>query len=657
MTTSASHQDPFHEATKPRGPSAEQRLVQTCTGRAYLSDHGQLAAVPDAATWRALRRSGLDVEKVDTIPDDGGEVPVASLERSALFYVEYPPDQRRTCYLNAGQLFDVSDIPADVIAKCFGEPLPINVVFPDAAELVASLPSTVLATTDNWLAIMAYLRTIPPPAVTEAPGLTITAGAGSPRRYTGPANVAYDVTVQQQQVKNVLDTFPVVSPVTDAIWPGSLVQGASLSSGLLAPVQIDDRASGILTVTTELVSANPGAPTSATVDQPSLSSVTTTRQQLLRGLAPNASTGRVSLELSTITTEQQVSARLGANVSGSGWNASADVSISGSLETSRSMLKLTQEFYTVAFEPSGSPAHYFGDAVGVDAVRQYSGVANAPCYIHQVTYGRIFLFSIDSSDTAVTVDANVKAAWKATVSGDVSAQEKLKDTTKSYSVQLAAVGVSGATAFRAAGGLVEALKALADKADYSEENPGAVISYSARYLLDGTIATAVVGPYTYQALVRAEQPSTTSSYTVADGPGGVQGGKATGLTLRPGDTVSVTAFGHVWAGWWFGSWFGPPGDTSERGKSIGNGTKPLTGVAFSGLIYGFGQGWFYWDDHHEFIYGQTRIGDNSSQVIGSATMALPMYVHINDDNVTNGKGGFSGQIAVLRRPLAAVGPV
>jgi len=124
--------------------------------------------------------------------------------------------------------------------------------------------------------------------------------------------------------------------------------------------------------------------------------------------------------------------------------------------------------------------------------------------------------------------------------------------------------------------------------------------------------------------------------------------------------VTVSAFGSVWAGWWFGSWFGPDGDTSQHGKTIGNGTKPVTNGPFSALLYGFGGEWVLWSDRKSFIYGEDTWHHPADQsgterLIGSATTPLPMYVHINDDNVTNGKGNFYGTIYIQRRPLAGVG--
>ncbi|GAA5021059.1 hypothetical protein GCM10023258_10140 [Terrabacter aeriphilus] len=653
-------------------------LVRDDLGRPYLLGRdGSLSGVPDERTWQLLEATGvpaLQDESADAgdserrqrpglaVPRAGGArqgCTLTSLDGSSTFFVDGEDGSRRTFWTYGGQIFDVSGISEPQRADTFGPAVPAAAAFPGLAdEFTRVVDAPPLSLTTAQQAILAYLQTIPPPVVTAAPGLSITAAPESPpTQYTAPANVAYQVTAQQQAIENVIDSFPVVAPVADAIWPGAVIQSRTLGSGQLGLVQLADRAPGTLTITTEIVVAHPEAPTSVTVTSPSAASVTTARRQLLHDLAGTASTGVVNLEVGTVTTEQQVSARLGVKVSGSSWNASADVHVSGSLETSRTFLKLTQEFYTVAFEPTGSPAWLFGPSVDVAAVKQYSGPNNAPAYIHQVTYGRIVLMVIDSADTASSVEANVKASWKAGVSGDVDTAADLKKKTKSYHVQVATVGTTGATVFKAAAGLSEALEELQATADYSDTNPGGIISYAARYLLDGTVAKAVIGPFSYTALVRADLPQTVSSYKVDDGRTGVQGGVRTGLTLRPGDQVSITAFGHVFAGWWFGSWFGPEGDTSEHGKQMGNATKPLPGVAFSALLYGFGQGWFYWHDKPTFTYGVTTVGQEPNvRTVGPEDAELPLWVHINDDDVTNGKGGFSGQIFVRRRELPAVGP-
>jgi Thiol-activated cytolysin len=641
-------------------------LIRDGTGAVYLLEDGWRWILPDQATFQRLEQGGRRIREIKG--DLLGRIPQAgtlsSFDLSGVFYVNNEDGTRSLYYAERGAVYQLEGTEEQVTAY-FGTALPLSSVLPSGRlqAFVAGSQRISLAedSTDNWFAIREYLQSIAPPPVTDPPGLTIDTSPPTPAAYTAEGGVGYTVQAATQTIRNLINRFPVVSPVADAIWPGAILQGNSLASGLLAPVQIEDRTPGTLTVATELVVGNHGAPTSVLVDRPTQATVTTARRRLMEDLAVQASTGRVDLQLATMRDEQQMSARLGVKLSGSGWKTNADVNVSGSLDVSKTVLKLTQEFYTITFEPSGSPARYFGDAVTVDMLRQFSGPGNAPCYVHQVTYGRVVLLTIESSESASEVRAKVEAAWQAAVSGDVQAQASMRSATKAYNVQLAAVGITGQTAFLAVGSLMDALRALSNTANYGPGNPGEVISYSVRYLLDGTVATAVLGPYNYPAFVRADVPVTATSYEVWDDSSkGVPGGKSTGIVLRPGDRVNVTSFGSVWAGWWLsGRLFGPAGDTSQHGRTIGNDTKPLRDVAFTALLYGFGQGWFYWAANPSFIFGQTTQRDPNGQerLIGSATTPLRLFVHINDDHVDNGGGKFFGQILVQRRPLAGVDPI
>lgn len=630
-------------------------LTVTGTGHAVLVDAGKASLIPDRATYDCLKGLGLpEQDEVNFLADNiGALVPMQSLAWTGLI-----DSDDELYWMHNGTAYQVAAPDRAAYADAFGPPTAAAAVLPAGIRsMVLDRARPALSAGTNAQDILAYLQSIHPPAIAEPPGLNISTASSSTNDYQGPGNVAYSVTSEVRDITNVIDSFPVVTPIGDALWPGAIIQGATLSSGLVGLVQIGDRAPGSLTIATELVLGNPDAPTSTTVDVPSQSSGTTARRQMMQALDPRQSTGSIALDIATVSSEQQVSTRLGVNVSGSGWQASGNVNVAGSLETSVTMLRLTQEFYSVTFDPSGSPAEFFGNSVTADMLKQYSGPNNAPCYINEVTYGRIFLLKIESSDTASMVDAQARASWKATVSGDVNAQAHFAQATKAYRVSVATVGITGATFFRAVTSLGDALKAISDSADYSSvNNPGGIIAYSARYLLDGTIARAVLGPFRYTAFVRCDQPTSTSYYHVYDGAGGYPGGFNTGIVIRPGDHVSITATGSVWAGWWFGGWFGPEGDISQHGKNIGNGTKPMFGTPFSALIYGFGQGWFYWAASHEFTYGQTTDPANQNNSIGSATTPLPLIMHLNDDNVKNGAGGFYGQIVVLRRLPAAVSP-
>jgi hypothetical protein len=644
---------------------ADGDVVRASNGAVYLIQSGSRWVLPDEVTARILEANASPARAVeDAALSDVPEAGVLpSLDVSGIYYRDNDDGSRQFYYLEHGNVFQI-DGSADDVSRYFGLAAPADslLVLGDYANLFrrAGRLDIRAAAVDSWWDIHEYLRTIPPPAITAPPGLSVAAVSTNNRAYAAEGGVTYEVTEAVQRITNVLNTFPVVAPVGDAIWPGALVQGSSLVSGLLAPIQIDARSPGTLEITSELVVANPGAPQAMEIAAPTQQAVNAARRSILNGLGPRASTDRVAVDVYTLHNSEQMSARLGVNLQGSGWSANADAGVSGSLDTSTTVVRLQQVFYTANFTPSGSPARYFDNSVTVDDLRLFSGPGNAPCYISQVQYGRIFLLHISSSESAFQVDAKVKAAWKAAVSGDVSAQLNLRNSTSSYRVQVAAVGVTGATTFQSVTSLVDTLLALSTTADYKPENPGAVISYTLRYLLDGSLAQAVIGPFEYKAYTRGEVPTQTFDYEVWDDHvWGVPGGVNTNAVIRPGDVVTISAFGQVNAGWWFGSDFGPAGDTSQHGRDTGNGTKPLWGAPFTALLYGFGGGWFTWADTTQFTYGETSQSqpDGSTRTIGNTTTPLPLYVNLNDDNVKNGRGHFYGTIYVQRRALAGVNPV
>ncbi|MGA4994843.1 thiol-activated cytolysin family protein [Nonomuraea bangladeshensis] len=640
-------------------------LIRDSNGALYLIQSGNRWSLPDKITAGRLEAERSAIREIN--PSTLEKIPQAgvlpSIDVTGTYYRDASNGTREFYYLERGKAYRI-DAALDVVVQYFGSPAPLESVFlfGDYANLLGRASRIDLrdAAISSWGDIYSYLRSIPPPAITAAPGLSVASISESSKPYTAQGGVTYHVTESIQRITNVLNAFPVVAPVGDVIWPGALVQGSSLPSGLLAPIQIDARSPGRLEITSELIVDNPGAPQAADIHAPTQATVNQARRNILTELGPRASTDRITVDVYSIHDTEQISARLGVNLSGSGWSASADASMSGSLDVSTTVVKLQQVFYTANFTPTGSPAKYFDDTVTVDDLKRFSGTGNAPCYISQVQYGRIFLLRISARESASQVDVKVKAAWSAAVSGDAQAQAHWRSTTSAYEVSIGAVGVTGATTFQSIGDLVDTLLVLAKTADYSTSNPGAVISYTLRYLLDGSIAQAVIGPFEYKAYTRGEVPTESFNYEVwDDSVRGKPGGVNTNVLVRPGDVVTISAFGQVNAGWWFGSDFGPAGDNSQHGRDTGNGTKPLWGAPFTALLYGFGTGWFTWADTAQFTYGETSQSqpDGGNPTIGNTTTPLPMYVHINDDNVLNGSGRFFGSIYVQRRALAGVNPI
>jgi len=477
--------------------------------RQFIMRNGARWIVPDKVTAQKCAELGKNLVRVD--PERLQLVPVAGIfpTMDVTGSVSVPQDDgtQSFYYLERGQAFQLNGTKEEVSEK-FGAPSPVETLLPTAEhqEILKGAPLIVVTGGDPWQSIHAYLLTIPLPDL-PAPGLTITPDNPSSVSNTAEGGVTYQVTQEKRIATNIIDRFPAVSPVGDAIWPGALVQGKSIDSGLLAPIQIDDRSPGTIEIITELVARNGGAPHASNIDRPSSQSVNAVRRTLLAGIQPIASTDGMKLDLYTLHDEQQMSVRLGASVKGTGWSGSANASVAGSMDRSDIVVKLEQVFYRVTFTPAGAPARYFGDAVTVDELKVYSGKDNPPCYVSEVEYGRIFLLRISSEASSSDVTAEVHAAWQAAVSGDVNVQANSRQKTSSYQVQVASVGMTGSTTFQAIGGLVDTLNALKSTADYTLDNPGSIISYTLRYLVDGSVAKAQIGPTSYTAYVRADIPT------------------------------------------------------------------------------------------------------------------------------------------------------
>ncbi|GAB2570940.1 hypothetical protein Aab01nite_05310 [Paractinoplanes abujensis] len=111
--------------------------------------------------------------------------------------------------------------------------------------------------------------------------------------------------------------------------------------------------------------------------------------------------------------------------------------------------------------------------------------------------------------------------------------------------------------------------------------------------------------------------------------------KDTGIEVRNGDWIDISASGRIWAGVWFTSENGPNGWT---GWAAGE-DKPLPGAPPFSLIGKMADG--------EYFY----IGAGLRRTYQNATLgpgATRLYLTVNDDKHGNGTGAFTVRIQVWR---------
>ena len=436
--------------------------------------------------------------------------------------------------------------------------------------------------------------------------------------------VAYDLTevVRQQTVAS--HELVAFDPNAGALWPGSLVQGKSLQTGVLAPIGLP-RAAGTITLATSLDVSQ----TSIVMERPSLAAAQQATRDLL---APVSGATPARLAFTSIQTESWQQGLLAVGVKADWLSGSAQAEFSSHSTSAGSLMavKLTQAYYTLAFNPPEHPAGVFDPSVSVEAAGLYMGIDNPPVLISSVTYGRMLILIFRSSATAQELAAAVNAALhSADQSGEIKIDAKLASTLRSSQITVLALGGSGESVVKLiAGDPVLGLQAyLREGATFSKSSPGVPISYLARYLRDNTTAgMALTTSWTQRYLTGVD-----AIKEVKVGPR--DGIVNTGIRIRAGDTIHISGTGTIWSGV-----IGSGGDVDPRGwhtwERPSEGGYPMQDVSPNCLVGRVDGVWFKVGPKYDETY--QRLSDD-------------LRLSVNTNNYTVGSGQWTISIRIERR--------
>lgn len=542
----------------------------------------------------------------------------------------------------------------------------------------------------NAAQIRDYLDQIPPLAmITPKAGTAVTI-PGLPEGVTGTQQVGAELVNEQAELA-LLKTYP------DAIWAGSLVQGASINNNNFSPIGGLARSPGRIRLTTNFLNSTAG---SQSLDLPVVSATTVEdgRRALLARLAPSGSIGTMLMSFASAETVREAMVKLGVAYEGSGVKASLDAKLNSGYNENTIVGKFTQVFYTLVFEPTAGDAPFFAPSVTLADVQRWAQTGNPAVYVSEVKYGRTMLVRFTGNMSRLGLEASVKAAYSG-FKGEGEAA--YKDSVKNMRIDFLSVGarsdqslpvVTGAsadaiaTAFR--GAIVKG-----ERFD-PQNNPGDAIGVTMRYVGSRTAA----GPYQvviaqmltmaspevirldvkevcYPAPVNVFDPSTSRwtlkspGFDVWDGPG--EHPRNTGIKVAPGDIVRFQATGTNWSGVF------ATGDYDARGWYTWDRPKdgelgyPITDRSPFALIARFGEGntlgrdrtqagfkltssqtpasdWFYVGTSAQATAGKVDSNGEGTPGIGN------IWLGTNDNNPSNGDPNkrFKVTVCVTRNPYA-----
>jgi hypothetical protein len=362
-----------------------------------------------------------------------------------------------------------------------------------AADAAANPPRAIGL---NGQPIDEYVKSIPPvpmlqavsPHVTEQ-GTPENMGIVNRRRQLCQTN-KYSQTTMFEEIA-------ALDPNTASIYPGALVQGATLSSGRFTEIALP-RGPTTLTVTGLAVSG-PNVVLSAPVAQPTLASVQEAVNRIVADPASIAPQGlaRMNLQVAQVHSFEQALLDAGVSASWLGGSFSARLKTVTTSKKNSVIVKFNQIYYEVNAKGLALPSEAFGAGVTLDQVKavaypadpQSSRPLNPPLMVKTVKYGRMAILAIASDAKASDLEFAVRAGFNAVASTgeftlDVQSRQILEQSTFDGVVVGGAAGTGAGLLSSVAAGNLTGLKTfLTEGATYNPQtSPAAPISYVLTYL-------------------------------------------------------------------------------------------------------------------------------------------------------------------------------
>jgi thiol-activated cytolysin len=344
-----------------------------------------------------------------------------------------------------------------------------------SSEIGEQPPDTVV---DQRELINEYIRDLPP--LPSDPPSVVEGETSAPEREGD-----YSCTTQNLAETRQYDRIVAYSANSESMWPGAILRGDSIYSGLFTQL-VFDRAPLSFSISLESLAGGK----SGVMEQPSLSSFRDAVTEVLDTEVTGATPANIYAEIEQVHSEEQLSIALGASVSWLGAAASISSSFNFSQQDTRSryVVKYTQAYYTIDVDQPANPSDLFGENVVVDDVREKLGPGNPPVYVSSITYGRMVVFTFESNYSAEELGAALEFVYRGgvDVSGDVSVT--YKDIVSSSKITAYILGGSGGEAARSIESYDSLMEFIRSGGDYSRDSPGAPIAYKLSYLSDNSPA-------------------------------------------------------------------------------------------------------------------------------------------------------------------------
>ncbi|MBN1697979.1 MAG: thiol-activated cytolysin family protein [Spirochaetales bacterium] len=288
-----------------------------------------------------------------------------------------------------------------------------------------------------------------------------------------------------------------LDPENMVIWPGSLIDGATIKTGQYRPIMAERKP---LTISCSI--KNTGESVAATMTSPCLSE---SREKLNEIIFRNRDVPLASYMNYTcheIYDREHLLREFGIH---------ADASFLGIFKSwiddiyhwesyrmkTKILYKFIQVYYDCAIDIPITPEDFFADSVTAeDLHRQISGLVS-PGYVAKINYGRMALFFIESEEDVETVTNAFEAGFKAAAGpfghggAEVTISTEDQDVINRCTIKAVIIGGDSQSAAAAVVDPLEFANYLTDVRNHTVSTPVSPLSYQVNYLCDNTVMQMV----------------------------------------------------------------------------------------------------------------------------------------------------------------------
>jgi len=312
-------------------------------------------------------------------------------------------------------------------------------------------------------------------------------------------------------IARATEDYPAFNPNAELIWPGSLLQGASISSPTPDRIVVP-RGRGVIVIDNLTGSSLPACE----VDEATYSNVAVCANNIIAAQPPGTFPARFVINHGLVRHTSELALNMKANASFfSFFNASASFAFNDRDDQTRFIVKLTQSFYTLSFQRPSRISEFFPAGLSVDELDPFVGPGNPPVYISSVTYGRLFYLLIQSREDARTVESAVAASFRL---GGFSGSAKHVSELAGLTVKCVAYGGdANATLAAVTGGIGPLNSLMQELGRAGDVRTGVPLSYNVRSVRsDRVVRNSLATQYDLKQCTLYSGPPMATWYITSD---------------------------------------------------------------------------------------------------------------------------------------------